>query len=151
MKLFTESCRNGDLWGSWTGCYCWIWTNGSGIKIQELLCSGVIIFSQDRDLLYLVLISYLQVLANFLSTPLTSGLDTDMVGWPYVAFDLNLSVVKVRKSCPKFNYSDKFSRWSNAFWNFLFGFLVWSIWCLGLELLFCGLLQFLSLQSFKPL
>ncbi|XP_044490612.1 K(+) efflux antiporter 3, chloroplastic [Mangifera indica] len=38
-----------------------------------------------------------QVLANFLSTPLTSGLDTDMVGWPYVAFDLNLSVVKASR------------------------------------------------------
>ncbi|KAK4476945.1 hypothetical protein RD792_016114 [Penstemon davidsonii] len=34
-----------------------------------------------------------QVLANFLSTPLASGLDGD-AGWPYVAFDLDLSVVK---------------------------------------------------------
>ncbi|KAJ0010122.1 hypothetical protein Pint_33523 [Pistacia integerrima] len=38
-----------------------------------------------------------QVLANFLSTPLASGLDTDMVGWPYVAFDLNPSVVKASR------------------------------------------------------
>nr|XP_010908897.1 K(+) efflux antiporter 3, chloroplastic [Elaeis guineensis] len=35
-----------------------------------------------------------QVLANFLSTPLASGLDGDNVGWPYVAFDLNPGVVK---------------------------------------------------------
>lgn len=35
-----------------------------------------------------------QVLANFLSTPLASGVDSDIVGWPYVAFDLDLSVVK---------------------------------------------------------
>lgn len=37
----------------------------------------------------------MQVLANFLSTPLASGLDGDLIGWPYVAFDLNPSVVKV--------------------------------------------------------
>jgi len=42
----------------------------------------------------------LQVLANFLSTPLASGLDGDKVARPYVAFDLNPGVVKV-----------KFSRW----------------------------------------
>lgn len=35
-----------------------------------------------------------QVLANFLSTPLASGIDSEPVGWPYVAFDLNPSVVK---------------------------------------------------------
>ncbi|KAJ8764789.1 hypothetical protein K2173_009194 [Erythroxylum novogranatense] len=35
-----------------------------------------------------------QVLANFLSTPLASGGDGDNPGWPYVAFDLNPSVVK---------------------------------------------------------
>ncbi|KAH6833132.1 K+ efflux antiporter 3 [Perilla frutescens var. hirtella] len=34
-----------------------------------------------------------QVLANFLSTPLASGIDGD-AGWPYVAFDLDPSVVK---------------------------------------------------------
>ncbi|XP_073004748.1 K(+) efflux antiporter 3, chloroplastic [Typha latifolia] len=40
-----------------------------------------------------------QVLANFLSTPLASGLDGNNAGWPYVAFDLNPSVVKAaRKS-----------------------------------------------------
>ena len=39
---------------------------------------------------------YMQVLANFLSAPLASGIDGDFVGWPYVAFDLNVSVVKVR-------------------------------------------------------
>ncbi|GAB4827969.1 hypothetical protein Ancab_034854 [Ancistrocladus abbreviatus] len=37
-----------------------------------------------------------QVLANFLSAPLASGGDGDGVGWPYVAFDLNPAVVKVR-------------------------------------------------------
>lgn len=37
----------------------------------------------------------LQVLANFLSTPLASGLDGDKMGWPYVVFDLNPGVVKV--------------------------------------------------------
>ncbi|XP_065870634.1 K(+) efflux antiporter 3, chloroplastic [Euphorbia lathyris] len=35
-----------------------------------------------------------QVLANFLSAPLTAGVDADLSGWPYVAFDLNPSVVK---------------------------------------------------------
>lgn len=97
-EIFTESCRNGDLWGSWTNCYPWIWTNGSGTSIIELLCSESYHFCHAVDILYCVLISYPQVLANFLSTPLASGLDTDMVGWPYVAFDLNPSVVKVRKS-----------------------------------------------------
>ncbi|KAL1812119.1 hypothetical protein ACET3Z_022184 [Daucus carota] len=35
-----------------------------------------------------------QVLANFLSTPLASGGDGNAVGWPCVAFDLDLSIVK---------------------------------------------------------
>lgn len=35
-----------------------------------------------------------KVLANFLATPLASGIDSD-AGWPYVAFDLDPSVVKV--------------------------------------------------------
>ncbi|KAK1295506.1 hypothetical protein QJS10_CPA16g01429 [Acorus calamus] len=39
-----------------------------------------------------------QVLANFLSTPLASGLDGDNVGWPYVAFDLNPKVVKASRN-----------------------------------------------------
>ncbi|XP_058189635.1 K(+) efflux antiporter 3, chloroplastic [Rhododendron vialii] len=34
-----------------------------------------------------------QVLANFLAAPLASGVD-DVAGWPYVAFDNDLSVVK---------------------------------------------------------
>ncbi|KAF9675746.1 hypothetical protein SADUNF_Sadunf09G0064900 [Salix dunnii] len=38
-----------------------------------------------------------QVLANFLSAPLASGIDGDSVGWPYVAFDLNVSVVKASR------------------------------------------------------
>ncbi|CAA7393973.1 unnamed protein product [Spirodela intermedia] len=38
-----------------------------------------------------------QVLANFLSTPLASGLDGDAMGWPYVAFDLNPGVVKASR------------------------------------------------------
>uniref|UniRef100_A0A2P2LF12 Glutathione-regulated potassium-efflux system protein kefB n=1 Tax=Rhizophora mucronata TaxID=61149 RepID=A0A2P2LF12_RHIMU len=38
-----------------------------------------------------------QVLVNFLSAPLTSGADGDVVGWPYVAFDLNPSVVKASR------------------------------------------------------
>ncbi|GFY89466.1 K+ efflux antiporter 3 [Actinidia rufa] len=37
-----------------------------------------------------------QVLANFLSAPLASGVDADVVGWPCVAFDIDLSVVKVK-------------------------------------------------------
>ncbi|KAI9154144.1 hypothetical protein LWI28_021527 [Acer negundo] len=37
--------------------------------------------------------------ANFSSTPLASGGDGSFMGWPYVAFDLNPSVVKVSKSC----------------------------------------------------
>ncbi|CAL4897686.1 unnamed protein product [Urochloa decumbens] len=40
-----------------------------------------------------------QVLAKFLSAPLSFGLDQDSEGWPYVAFDLNPAVVKsARKS-----------------------------------------------------
>ncbi|KAK4802114.1 hypothetical protein SAY86_000317 [Trapa natans] len=35
-----------------------------------------------------------QVLANFLSTPLASGVDGNLSGWPYIAFDLNPSIVK---------------------------------------------------------
>ncbi|KAJ1690522.1 hypothetical protein LUZ63_014677 [Rhynchospora breviuscula] len=35
-----------------------------------------------------------QVLANFLSAPLASGMEESNVGWPYVAFDLNPNVVK---------------------------------------------------------
>ncbi|KAL6347745.1 hypothetical protein AAG906_026274 [Vitis piasezkii] len=38
-----------------------------------------------------------QVLANFLSAPLTSGVDGDILGWPYVAFDLDPSVVKASR------------------------------------------------------
>ncbi|XP_073123062.1 K(+) efflux antiporter 3, chloroplastic [Henckelia pumila] len=37
-----------------------------------------------------------QVLANFLSTPLASGIDGD-AGWPYVAFDLDPTVVKASR------------------------------------------------------
>ena len=36
-----------------------------------------------------------KVLANFLCNPLASGGDSDAAGWPYVAFDLNPTVVKV--------------------------------------------------------
>lgn len=36
-----------------------------------------------------------QVLANFLSTPLISGIDSD-AGRPFVAFDIDLTVVKVK-------------------------------------------------------
>ncbi|PUZ67931.1 hypothetical protein GQ55_3G474200 [Panicum hallii var. hallii] len=40
-----------------------------------------------------------QVLAKFLSAPLSFGFDQDAEGWPYVAFDLNPAVVKsARKS-----------------------------------------------------
>ncbi|PKI47694.1 hypothetical protein CRG98_031913 [Punica granatum] len=38
-----------------------------------------------------------QVLANFLSAPLASGIDGDLSGWPYIAFDLNPSVVKASR------------------------------------------------------
>ncbi|KAK9110808.1 hypothetical protein Sjap_018868 [Stephania japonica] len=38
-----------------------------------------------------------QVLANFLSTPLVVGTDSGLVGWPYVAFDLNPGVVKAAR------------------------------------------------------
>ncbi|XP_023511748.1 K(+) efflux antiporter 3, chloroplastic-like isoform X1 [Cucurbita pepo subsp. pepo] len=38
-----------------------------------------------------------QVLANFLSTPLVSGADRNTPGWPYVAFDIDLSVVKTSR------------------------------------------------------
>lgn len=42
------------------------------------------------------IIIFVQVLAKFLSAPLAFGLDQDAEGWPYVAFDLNPAVVKVR-------------------------------------------------------
>ncbi|KAG0463478.1 hypothetical protein HPP92_018988 [Vanilla planifolia] len=35
-----------------------------------------------------------QILANFLSMPLASGLDGDSMGWPYIVFDLNPKVVE---------------------------------------------------------
>ncbi|KAE8721839.1 K(+) efflux antiporter 3 [Hibiscus syriacus] len=38
-----------------------------------------------------------QVLANFLSTPLAAGVDGDFMGLHYIAFDLNLSVVKASR------------------------------------------------------
>ncbi|MBA0799351.1 hypothetical protein Gohar_009872 [Gossypium harknessii] len=38
-----------------------------------------------------------QVLANFLSTPLASGVDGDFMGLQYIAFDLNPSVVKASR------------------------------------------------------
>lgn len=48
-----------------------------------------------------------QVLANFLSTPLSSGLDGEKAGWPYVAFDLNPGVVQAaRKSGFAILYGD---------------------------------------------
>ena len=40
----------------------------------------------------------MEVLANFLSNPLASGGDGDAVGWPYVAFDLDPTLVKVSVS-----------------------------------------------------
>ncbi|KAG5383835.1 hypothetical protein IGI04_035305 [Brassica rapa subsp. trilocularis] len=36
----------------------------------------------------------LLVLANFLSTPLVAGVDSNLVEWPYIGFDLNPAVVK---------------------------------------------------------
>lgn len=38
-----------------------------------------------------------QVLANFLSTPLAAGVDGEAVGWPFIAFDLDPSVVKASR------------------------------------------------------
>ncbi|PKA50887.1 K(+) efflux antiporter 3, chloroplastic [Apostasia shenzhenica] len=38
-----------------------------------------------------------QVLANFLSMPLASGLDGANMGWPYMVFDLNPGVVKAAR------------------------------------------------------
>ncbi|XP_052881295.1 K(+) efflux antiporter 3, chloroplastic isoform X2 [Gossypium arboreum] len=38
-----------------------------------------------------------QILANFLSTPLASGIDGDFMGLHYIAFDLNPSVVKASR------------------------------------------------------
>lgn len=42
----------------------------------------------------------LQVLGNFLSTPVAYGVDAETIGWPYVAFDLNPAVVKVSRIFP---------------------------------------------------
>ncbi|KAJ3674522.1 hypothetical protein LUZ60_005138 [Juncus effusus] len=48
-----------------------------------------------------------QILANFLSAPLASGPDESNVGWPYVGFDLNPTVVKAaRKSGFRVLYGD---------------------------------------------
>lgn len=44
----------------------------------------------------------MQVLANFLSTPLASGLGGDLSGWPYIAFDIDPGVVKVSENLPPF-------------------------------------------------
>lgn len=56
--------------------------------IEKVVLSGLVSYSVDM---------ILQVLANFLSTPLVSGVDSDLVGWPYIGFDLNPAVVKVCK------------------------------------------------------
>jgi len=44
------------------------------------------------------IIILIQVLAKFLSAPLSFGLDREAEGWPYVTFDLNPAVVKVRNN-----------------------------------------------------
>lgn len=44
---------------------------------------------------FLPFVLCIQVLANFLSNPLASGGDSDVTGWPYVAFDLDPTVVEV--------------------------------------------------------
>ncbi|KAI8532513.1 hypothetical protein RHMOL_Rhmol11G0219800 [Rhododendron molle] len=54
-------------------------------------------FQNPADVVYFASFKNLpavQVLANFLAAPLASGVD-DVAGWPYVAFDIDLSVVKI--------------------------------------------------------
>ena len=46
----------------------------------------------------MICLLYVQVLANFLSTPLAAGIDSDALGCRYVAFDLDPSVVKVNET-----------------------------------------------------
>lgn len=53
----------------------------------------------------------MQVLANFLTTPLASGVDGDALKWSYVGFDLDPSVVKVSENIIVLHSS------SNGFFN----------------------------------
>ncbi|CAK9145020.1 unnamed protein product [Ilex paraguariensis] len=61
---------------------------------EEDKTDGSVNFDASEPVVILGFGQMSQVLANFLSTPLASGIDGD-AGWPYVAFDLDLSIVKV--------------------------------------------------------
>lgn len=69
----------------------------------QLLLNNIILpelkMYRPKWMIFCSLCSCLQVLANLLATPLASGVDGDALGLPYVAFDLDLSVVKVNKNC----------------------------------------------------
>jgi len=63
---------------------------------------GQSIYCNNLSFILILLISKLspfapdiKVLANFLGSPFASGVDSVSVGWPYVVFDLNPTVVKV--------------------------------------------------------
>ncbi|XP_061370130.1 K(+) efflux antiporter 3, chloroplastic-like [Gastrolobium bilobum] len=59
----------------------------------EIKASDMVNFSASEPVVIIGFGQMGQVLANFLSNPLASG-DSDAVGWPYVAFDLDPTVVK---------------------------------------------------------
>ena len=66
-----------------------------------------------------------QVLANFLSTPLAAGLGGDAAGWPYVAFDLDPGRVKVRplrnlplETCHSFHWRSLCHKGLKCYWHY---------------------------------
>lgn len=65
-------------------------------EMGQVFCMIFFLLHCDYRLVRLHIIIFVQVLAKFLSAPLSFGLDQDAEGWPYVAFDLNPAVVKVR-------------------------------------------------------
>lgn len=68
-------------------------------QMGQVILTSTVSFDTDSNFINVpfgvIILPHVQVLANFLSTPLASGVDGDLSGWPYIAFDLNPSVVKV--------------------------------------------------------
>ncbi|RDX96033.1 K(+) efflux antiporter 3, chloroplastic, partial [Mucuna pruriens] len=60
----------------------------------EIKASEMVNFSASEPVVIVGFGQIGQVLANFLSNPLVSGGDCDALRWPYVAFDLDPTVVK---------------------------------------------------------
>lgn len=68
------------------------------LQIKENTVPEVVNFDATEPVVILGFGQMGQVLANFLSTPLASGIDGSLEGWPYVAFDLNPGVVKAARN-----------------------------------------------------